>query len=58
MASYTIRLRDTEENDSVKVSFEAEELELVDEESKAFQLSAYVLDCIQSLEDSANHVTH
>ena len=43
MASYTMRLKDTEENDSVSVSFESDSLELVNEESKAFQLSAYNL---------------
>jgi len=31
--------------------FEAEGIDIVDEESKAFQLCAYLLDCVQGLED-------
>ena len=58
MATYTRRLKDTEENDSVSVSFESDSLELVDEESKAFQLSAYILDCVQSLEESSKNASH
>jgi hypothetical protein len=58
MSSYIIRLKDTPSGDSVSISFESEGLELSDESSKAFQLSAYVLDAIQSLEDQVDATQH
>jgi|TARA_B110000908_G_scaffold56750_1_gene69081 hypothetical protein len=58
MPGYTIRISDAEDNENVKVSFEAEGLDIVDEESKAFQLCAYLLDCVQTLEGDEDNVTH
>ena len=49
MSSYIIRVKDTEDNSNVKVSFESEGIDIVDEESKAFELCAYILDCVQDI---------
>lgn len=57
MTDYTIQLKDKLDDNgeaTVAVSFSSSDMELVHEESKAFQLAAYVLDCIQSLEGVAN----
>lgn len=51
MPSYVIRIEDSEDLASVRVMFEAEGIDIVDEDSKAFQLCAYLLDCVQGLED-------
>lgn len=58
MSEYTITLKDTEDGENVAVSFSSENMEMVNEESKAFQLAAYVLDCIQSLEGAASEQTN
>tara|TARA_R100000365_G_C2748096_1_gene78863 strand:+ start:8850 stop:9026 length:177 start_codon:yes stop_codon:yes gene_type:complete len=58
MPAYIITVKDTEDLANVKVSFESEGMELVDEESKAFQLCAYILDCIQHLEGADNATQH
>jgi hypothetical protein len=61
MSEYTIKLKDvTNEDgeDNVAVSFSSDNMEMVNEESKAFQLSAYVLDCIQSLEGVSDEQTN
>ncbi len=58
MANYIIRLNDSEDKESVSVSIESDGLHLAEENSKAFQLSAYALDCIQSLEEKAKNATH
>lgn len=50
MPAYIIRVKDTEDLTNVKVSFESEDMEIVDEDSKAFQLCAYILDCVQDLD--------
>ncbi len=51
MPAYIIKVRDTDDLSNVKVSFESDGIDLVDEDSKAFQLCAYILDCVQSLEE-------
>lgn len=61
MSEYTIKLKDvTNEDgeDNVAVSFSSDNMEMVNEESKAFQLAAYVLDCIQSLEGVSDEQTN
>lgn len=50
MPAYIIRVKDTEDLTNVKVSFESEDIDIVDEDSKAFQLCAYILDCVQDLD--------
>ncbi len=50
MPAYIIRVKDTEDLTNVKVSFESEDMDIVDEDSKAFQLCAYILDCVQDLD--------
>ena len=57
MSEYTIKLKDviSEEGEAnVAVSFSSDQMEMVNEESKAFQLSAYILDCVQSLEGASD----
>jgi len=57
MSEYTVKLKDVineEGEPNVAVSFSSDNMEMVNEESKAFQLAAYVLDCIQSLEGVAD----
>lgn len=49
MSSYIIRVKDTEDKSNVKVSFESEGLDIVDEESKAFELCAFILDYVQEI---------
>lgn len=51
MPAYVIRIEDTEDEKNVKVMFEADGIDIVDEDSKAFALCAYLLDCVQGLED-------
>jgi hypothetical protein len=61
MTEYTIRLKDHIDDSgesTVGVSFESSDMELVHDESKAFQLASYVLDCIQSLEEVDNEQSH
>jgi len=58
MPAYNIKVRDTEDGENVKVSFESEGMDIVDEESKAFQLCAYILDCIQDLEGGDDETVH
>jgi len=61
MSEYTIKLKDVtneEGEDNVAVSFSSDNMEMVNEESKAFQLAAYVLDCIQSLEGVSDEQTN
>ena len=58
MPAYNIKVRDTEDGENVKVSFESEGKDIVDEESKAFQLCAYILDCIQDLEGGDDETVH
>jgi hypothetical protein len=57
MTEYTIKLKDVTNEDgeeNVAVSFSSDAMELVNEKSKAFQLAAYILDCVQSLEGAAD----
>lgn len=56
MSTYTIRIEDTDGNENVKVSLEFEH-EGMDTESPAFQLAAYAIEMISSLNDEPT-VTH
>ncbi len=58
MATYTITLTDTPEDDSVAVSLASDGILMTDEDSKAFQLAAFVIDAIQSLEGQEDGTIH
>ena len=58
MAEYNIKVSDTEDGENVKVRFDADGIDIVDEDSKAFQLCSYILDCIQDLEGDENETVH
>ncbi len=58
MSAYIIRVKDTEDGSNVKVSFESEGIDIVDEESKAFELCAYILDCVQDLDGDEDATVH
>lgn len=58
MATYIITLTDTPEDDSVAISLSSDGILMTDENSKAFQLAAFVIDAIQSLEGQEDETVH